>query len=1257
MPSKLPTSDQILKAAASDESKLRCALIEALDYAMEGDDGTNLESKTREAADVLLAVWEEEPEIEPSLVDAFWLQCTKLPKIEKDKETVDPKLDAITTILAALLQVEGRDSFRLELQSLLDVRVLEKVKVIEGRDVFTKKMSVVNTNQHFRQTKYNLLHEESQGFAKLLKLLLAGGLEEIKSLKPYIGAFDLDPNRVLDLLVDVLEVQKDRDNIMRLMKDFSTEKLPVLFHFKLTSYQKEDKPIPKSFYEVLVLLAKNSMLDLSLMTSTSWSEIDECHKLYVKAIKLQIREMNKVSLAGGGGKGNIKLAESRKELEDATAKLESGNTLIGLLTALLDMGEWDSACQVLQNQQDDWTKLCTLLPMKIGTKLCDHVSNQISPVYKDHVVVPNLVGKKPGENGNTKNQEKEDGEADVERTSVDEFFSESCSVSLIALAESGCLSTRPLLYSQLCRLAKVLLEKSESKQNPSSAALALFKSVLVPTLSLCAPNPAISADLWAALSVLPYATRYRIYNSWRGGGLERWGMESKPLLQVQSEIKAGKDARYSLKRLSKDNITDMGRQISKVTHSNPLVVFSAILNQIESYDNMIEMMVDSLRFVTPLGLDVLGYCIVSRLSGNAGSVNRSRLKDDGVNVSQWLQSLESFTGEFYKKFSDVEFRGILCYLQHRLKEGHVLELGILKSLIKTAGWFSFADYSPTSSLSVQQLEGKAGSQRLNRETFAFGIVAKYNVISAKRVKSVLQGDGMGITILICLAQIRSRLVFECGGVDHKHIKLVGNLLDTCQVVMSILLEFITADTDSPKDKKENDDGEVVQTSIQKYASALPPLGELFEKYGIDPVSAWMLARPLFKDPSSNDVVLKAHSLAREPIIRKMLPEAVFSHITPSLYNAFFTFSLSDLYFPAESYETESTRLKKEVERLNQKQTATQPTSPFTMEDEMDLERCRNSSQILKRDAEAQKKRCQSNKNKISSKKSSFMVSDEVSLESARLVLQHCTSPRCTISPQDAIYSAKFVELLHEAGTPGFSTLHYFDELVSMVTGSLYRATEDEAAAIGVTLLETWKLVSHWRYDEGAYEKEVVGKPGSFMISGDSSKPASVDFDAYKKLYNKWHAAIGKAVLGCFQGSVEYMHLRACFVILNRIVDEFPTRPKLGEELLKAIGELQDETYPLQDIKTAAQAYGSLLVKARNSGAWKEEDAKVAKARRAKEKEAAEKQIRRREEQMAEMAKDMKKIEAEIGDSDRFDDRRQRHGRVRFRFVKNTVLVS
>ena len=86
-----------------------------------------------------------------------------------------------------------------------------------------------------------------------------------------------------------------------------------------------------------------------------------------------------------------------------------------------------------------------------------------------------------------------------------------------------------------------------------------------------------------------------------------------------------------LRRLTKDNVKPSGRQIGKLSHNNPgiifdyvsmwlvwwtvclppcsFVVFSQVLSQIQKYDNIIIPVVDSLKYLTPIAYDVLA-CIL-----------------------------------------------------------------------------------------------------------------------------------------------------------------------------------------------------------------------------------------------------------------------------------------------------------------------------------------------------------------------------------------------------------------------------------------------------------------------------------------------------------------------------------------------------------------------------------------------------------------------------------------------------------------------
>ena len=75
-------------------------------------------------------------------------------------------------------------------------------------------------------------------------------------------------------------------------------------------------------------------------------------------------------------------------------------------------------------------------------------------------------------------------------------------------------------------------------------------------------------------------------------------------------------------------------------------------------------MVDSLKYMSKLSLDVASYLFVHRLGGSG----RARLKGDGVNLSHWLTSLASFIGSFFHKYPETELDGLLHYLVGRLRE-------------------------------------------------------------------------------------------------------------------------------------------------------------------------------------------------------------------------------------------------------------------------------------------------------------------------------------------------------------------------------------------------------------------------------------------------------------------------------------------------------------------------------------------------------------------------------------------------------------
>lgn len=73
-------------------------------------------------------------------------------------------------------------------------------------------------------------------------------------------------------------------------------------------------------------------------------------------------------------------------------------------------------------------------------------------------------------------------------------------------------------------------------------------------------------------------------------------------------------------------------------------------------------MVDSLKYLTSLSYDVLGYCLIESLE----QVDRNPMQNDGTSISLWLQSLANFCGAIYKKYN-IELSGLLQYVANQLK--------------------------------------------------------------------------------------------------------------------------------------------------------------------------------------------------------------------------------------------------------------------------------------------------------------------------------------------------------------------------------------------------------------------------------------------------------------------------------------------------------------------------------------------------------------------------------------------------------------
>lgn len=1039
-------------------------------------------------------------------------------------------------------------------------------------DVLQKKIRQTNTTLYCRQHKFSLLAEESEGFSKLLLALYTG--ERPTTIDSIIGTFSLDPVRCLDISVDCLtyvlslERTDNGKKVERLMSSAAvcdiirplaagTNKLPQLLGFQLRRGESPPDLLPTISH---LLQQQPPILDLATLLlylpddSHRWADI-----VNTTVTKVAEHEWKRLRALG-----RVRL--SKKSDSDSPPPDLSPVTSLYVIQCILRLPSscWD---KIVAPLLEDWSGMAILFPKTIGVAILDSLAMQLESLGP---VEP------PPWSNTTKTP--------AEQLTLSKFL-DVVMEPLDTVRESGCIQFRPELYVTLCRLLATI----PAEEKTSERLLQFIGSFLLPSLSAFPPNPAMNQEVWTVIAKLPYQDRYRLYDTWQAS-------TSHLLWLAEAQVQVLKDAKYALRRLAKDTVRELSRNIAKCCFRYPIVVFTTILNQIESYNNLIQVMIEACRFVGPLGWDVLGFGILQRLT----AAGRDRFKESGVYASQWLQSLEQFTGAFYKRYPAVEVLGLVKYLRTRLEAGEVVELGMLQALITTAGGWGFRHSAPTASLTEDQLNGMAGSIMLQRQTAAFGIVEGIDWRAAKQMQTVLRKDG--VDLLIFMAQVRYHILYKAS--DNKPVKLVGKQLDDCQVLRALLLDFLTND-------------QVEESASKSYLQRLPTIQELLEEYKMEPEAAWQLSRPILASSAER---------CPEATCQSMVPTSTWTHMNVALYQTFWSYAPYDIYHPSSMYENEISRLetevssiKREVESLGHKVKSSHEDRFVLEERKLDMEEKLKHIQRVVAELKKDQTKQQSHRDRIveqiKSKTTCYFVSKESSIAAMMTFFTRCIYPRSMQGPCDAFYCAKFIELLQHNNTPGFGLVHLYDCLIPVVSRALYGMTEGEAAWASILFADVWKNASSYRYDESAFEAQFAA--------------SSISSEEYKALFNKWHASLSATCLGCLE-SKEYIHLRNCLTLLTRIVEVFPTKPTVGNKLLLALDPLQAEGFAMADIRAAATAYSSQLKHARDKGAWKEEGRAAVLER---ENELKAKHAEKQKRYAAASEKDPDPTEQNVGDQD------------------------
>jgi len=755
------------------------------------------------------------------------------------------------------------------------------------------------------------------------------------------------------------------------------------------------------------------------------------------------------------------------------------------------------------------------------------------------------------------------------------------------------------LLSKITRIGIDSLRTDRAKEN-FDRWQDLLKRLLVPALSLTNANSALVSEVWALLKLYPVAVRYSVYAEWFEGQTSRLPAIKAAFARTKLETLS------TMKRISKINVSPMARALAKIAYSSPGIVFGIALSQIESYNNLTEVVVECAKHFTSLGYDVLVWSLMSALGGK----DRNRTNAEfALLPSRWLLALSRFSGKVYKRYSILNLSPILRYVADQLYRGNSTDLVILKELIA-----QMSGIVPDTDFTNAQIHAMTGGEELRKHTLITLYDKRFeSTKTSQRLMRALNESNLSGELLISIAQHRQAAIYKIADADA-HIKLLATMMDDTQEALSQYLELLRSNL-----------------SVEEFDRQVPGIPELLKDFGLDPGLAFFIGRPSLAHRRSNaaspilngttkalpGVAIPSTTLADaegdigmadakqmngeetdssklvngdaaqedaqmvdvkeesppslksdpfhkilEPIIetvQTVLPEGSFKSLSPELYVTFWVSSLGDLALPNNSYETEISRLVTEISELAKDRTDMSRTGVAAKE----TKKKHLSSTRDKLIAEFKEALNNFSQKKVRLLKTkSLWFSKTLNPNFAmEAFLEKCLLPRLLLSPSDSEYCFRMVKFLHENGVPYFRTLALYSQIfrANRLRAIIFACTVREAENLGRFLRLVLTDLSRWHADSAVFEKEAWGTggnlPGFAKALDDNGKPKGlVAYDGdngFKSLLLRWHTALNTAIRDCL-GGTEWMHIRNAITVLKSVVEVFPAINFHGTKILEQL---------------------------------------------------------------------------------------------------------
>ncbi|CAL8583642.1 THO2 plays a role in transcriptional elongation [Xanthoria parietina] len=780
------------------------------------------------------------------------------------------------------------------------------------------------------------------------------------------------------------------------------------------------------------------------------------------------------------------------------------------------------------------------------------------------------------------------------------------------------------LLVKLCRIGRHSLHVDRSEAN-TKRWTDLCKRILVPALSLTKSNPGVANEVFELIREFSLHTRYSFYAEWFQGQTSR-------LPEVKAALdRARSETRDVLKRISKSNLKSMARALAKIAYSSPGAVFQLAISQIEIYENFAETFTECARYLTYLAYDVFNWALLSAVGGGGksrvqadGMLTSHWLQSLTVFISKVYKRypvmspvpmlqyvldqltrgnsvdlivLEEMVTTMAGIISDTNFNDnqvvamgggeqlqaqTMLQLLDRRHELKPTAKRLMRCLAepKLAGQLLVAIAQERENC-VYNLPDKDAPAKLLGNLFdeVHRVLTQYldfmrTNLSVGEFGSLVPGVSdlilqYGVQPGVAFWISRTSVGAAMAEYDSHHPNNPSN------VKLSPVKELVEAEA-LKADSQSFGTGQASQTLLSTGDNS--PRAEV-EKPFVETKDTEQANTNL---PNSSPTSEQSqpqqpwHPVLREIMdsLRQGLPSETWEYLSPSFYVTFWQLSLCDLQVPAKSYQQEQDRLKAKVDHINKDRTDVSMAGTQRKEREkkliLDLVD-RLASEHKERVNAYQRTRVQLGKEKTSWFADMWGRWDE----SSDALIEHCFFPRIRLSSVDALYAFKMYQFLHSSATVNFRTVKFLDRIFTekRLENMLFLCSAKEAEHLGRFLREVLKDLARWHASKTVFEREAFGtkkelKGFCVKMSPGGSNDVYMDFEDFRRIFNKWHRNINIALKTCFS-SGEYMHIRNAINISKAIVEHFPAVNWMGNMQAACVERLSKTEVSRPDLQLAA----------------------------------------------------------------------------------------